>query len=109
MNARERWLRSNAVALTQAPDPWEGVVPRAVETSINGKRAVWSHAIADLWVEKMQGQSGRVISVNYYTPQPYVDEYNRGSDYEGFLYTVSTTNHGLQVRFVQWRPADVRT
>jgi hypothetical protein len=70
-----------------------------VKTSINGKPAEWSPEVWALWAEMMVAKEPeRVEKANYYTPRPYVDEYNRGSDKKGFVYVI-----GRMVAFVERR------
>lgn len=85
----------NAAAAPSAP------VPVPTQTSINGKPAAWSPEILALWQAKLAGKdwSRPVTHANYFTPRPAVDEYNRGSDREGFVYTLA----GRDVCILQWR------
>lgn len=65
-----------------------------METSINGAKAEWSPEIWQLWHTFADGcdpkltANGTVEAANYFTPRPYVDEYNRGSRETGFVYTL---------------------
>jgi hypothetical protein len=62
-----------------------------MRTLIQGKSAVWTLEIEALWEQLVvpRMSPGETISMaNYYAPRPYVDEYNRGSDKEGFVYEV---------------------
>lgn len=69
-----------------------------IETSINGKREEWSDRIWSKWDSVANERwGGEVISANYFTPRPYRNEYDRGSEEEGFTYTMRTHNHGIQV------------
>lgn len=57
-------------------------------TQINGKDAPWTPVIQQKWDCCMQDVTDPrlVWQANYFTPRPYVDEYNRGSNDEGFTY-----------------------
>lgn len=71
---------------------------RISQTSINGKHASWNDRpdIQALWEEKVMTKLKEgewVTTANYYEPRPYVDEYNRGSNREGFVYTLQPGNH----------------
>jgi hypothetical protein len=59
-----------------------------VRTQINGQPAPWTPEIYALWEEYMAGVHDErpVVEANHFTPRPYVDEYNRGSDEIGFTY-----------------------
>ena len=58
-------------------------------TSIRGKEAEWPREVWDLWESLADGRpDGKVWRANYYTPRPYVDEYNRGSTAHGFTYII---------------------
>lgn len=64
----------------------------------NGKEADWTpeiQALFDHMIESHGGlQEGESIEqANYFTPRPYVDEYNRGSHLWGFIYTLQPGNH----------------
>lgn len=70
-----------------------------MKTTINAKAAQWSDAIQAKWDgEEIEGF---VTNANWYTARPYVDEYNRGSTEEGFIYTISAEGQKL-VYFVAW-------
>lgn len=62
------------------------------ETTINGVKAKWSKEIDDKWAEVVKihfkDEKRPCSDANYFTPRPYVDQYNRGSDSEGFVYVV---------------------
>jgi hypothetical protein len=71
-----------------------------MRTTINGQDAEWSeeirakwHTFADAADPKLM--RGVVLSANYYTPRPYVDEYNRGSGEEGFVYSIKLPDREL--------------
>lgn len=61
-------------------------------TSINGKEAPWTDAVRALWAQVVaahfSGETRPVARANYFTPRPYVDQYNTGSDQSGFIYVV---------------------
>jgi len=64
-----------------------------METSINGKPAMWTAGIWALWHMVADDADPKltddqVLRANYFTPRPYVDEYNTGSREEGFVYAV---------------------
>ncbi len=66
-----------------------GPVSLPIAMNVNGKPAAWTPEIIAKWNGVVDGRpEGRVISANYYTPRPYVDEWNRGSSTEGFVYTI---------------------
>ena len=81
-------------------------------TSINGKPADWTPEIWQLWhtlAEKADPKAfdfAKVERANYYTPRPYVDQYNRGSEYEGFTYVVVGTDGYKHVWQSQWKGGD---
>lgn len=64
------------------------------QTLINGKPAIWNDDVRKLWAlvvaARFEGETRDVINANYFTPRPYVDEYNRGSEKSGFTYTVGS-------------------
>lgn len=73
-----------------------------MRTTINDEPAEWTpeiwakwHTVADDADPKYTGE--RVTSANYYTPRPYVDEYNRGSREEGFTYIMGRRVHQVVV------------
>jgi hypothetical protein len=64
-----------------------------VRTAINGKDRAWPEEIQQLWHTRVENADPKWLNVkieyaNYFTPRPYVDEYNRGSRQAGFTYTV---------------------
>lgn len=60
-----------------------------MNTQINGKVAPWTPEIQAKWEASAKGRpEGRITQANYFTPRPYVDEYNAGSSVEGFTYTI---------------------
>jgi hypothetical protein len=67
-----------------------------METSINGKAADWTPAIWKRWYTVADEADPKWIDVpvfraNYFTPRPAVDEYNRGSREEGFVFIRGST------------------
>lgn len=73
-------------------------------TQINGKDAEWSALLWMLWYTFADATDPKwkdvtVSSANYYTPRPYVDEYNRGNNKAGFTYILQPGN---KVAYVQW-------
>lgn len=45
-------------------------------------------------------------SANYFYPRPFVDEWNRESPYEGFVYTARPSKGGQKtVWLTQWNPS----
>lgn len=63
----------------------------------------WDARIQSLWDEKIVPlfAEGETCShANYFAPRPYVDEYNRGSNREGFTYTVQPGNHVCQKTWI---------
>ncbi len=66
-----------------------------LRTQINGEVAEWTPAIWQKWYThidqadpKLYDTHGLPTLANYYTPRPYVDQYNRGSKTEGFTFVV---------------------
>lgn len=66
-----------------------------MRTMINGQEAQWTPEISKKFLEvekswkEFHGPEGwQVIDANYFTPRPYQDEYCRGSNDEGFTYTL---------------------
>jgi hypothetical protein len=66
-----------------------------MDTTINSLPCAWPPEVWAKWEAEMAaratdhgGQTVTVESANYFTPRPYVDAYNRGSDTEGFIYTI---------------------
>jgi hypothetical protein len=61
-------------------------------TLVNGEPAPWTDGMRELWAlvvaAHFDGETRPVVSANYFTPRPYVDEYNRGDDRSGFIYVV---------------------
>jgi len=62
-------------------------------TTINGQPADWPGDVWAKWYTVANEADPKlttedVSTANYFTPRPYVDEYNRGSREEGFVYTV---------------------
>lgn len=80
-----------------------------MRTLINAKDAAWTRAIQADWNAHVapRFKAGETCqSANYYTPRPYVDEYNRGSNSRGFVYVV---NPGRRVCLVQLVPVESRS
>jgi len=72
-----------------------------VRTSINGEPAEWPQRLHDLFAQKVQfAANERCTSANYFTARPYRNEYDTGSNEEGFVYTVNLS----QVGKVAWTP-----
>jgi len=70
-----------------------------MQMMIKGEPAAWTPAIQALWAKTMEGKDvSEVVGANYFTPRLYVDQYNRGSDKEGFCYW----NKRHQVFLVAW-------
>jgi len=74
-----------------------------MKTQINGNAAEWTAEILDLftaeWNKRYPEHDINLVTYcNYFRPRPYVDEYNRGSEYEGFCYTMT----GQGVCLFQW-------
>ncbi len=63
-----------------------------MDTHINAQAAEWSPEIQAFWEEVISthpdADHGPVLSANYFTPRPYRNEYDRGSNEEGFTYTI---------------------
>ena len=60
-------------------------------TMIRGQLAEWTEDILAKWRERVAPlfKEGETCSdANYFTPRPWRNEYDRGSDKEGFVYTV---------------------
>jgi len=52
----------------------------------------WPDRAKELWdkhVAPRFEEGERCTAANYYTPRPYVDDYNRGSSDEGFVYILT--------------------
>jgi hypothetical protein len=82
-----------------------------MRTTINGAEADWNEAIWQLWHThvdladpKHSDAGARITDANYFTPRPYVDEYNRGDTKEGFTVTVGRAVHMVVISGgVPWR------
>ena len=83
-----------------------GETPTMFQATKNGRLS----AVAD-WPLGVQQQLKRLqdaietaglelISVNYFTPRPYQDEYERGSKEAGFVYSLRTGQVG-QILFIK--------
>jgi len=78
-----------------------------MRTSINGKRKEWPQEVKDMWRQAQETMDADVrelpiSAANYFTPRPYVDQYNRGDPRHGFTYTVQER----KVYQVTWRVTD---
>ena len=79
-------------------------------TLIMGGHALWTDEIQKEWNDRIsplfrKGQS--CPYANYYRPRPKVDEYNLGSAYFGFTYTVCDHVKGTRdVCQTQWLPSE---
>jgi hypothetical protein len=104
------WRRGRNSEVAQPYDlpTWDHLVTygETMRTLISGKDAPWPGEVWKLWREKVATPAFAadlsnfpVLSANYYRPRPYVDEYNRGSDKEGFLFDI---RH--RIYFVEWVP-----
>jgi hypothetical protein len=72
---------------------------------VRGTRAPWDERIQALWDERVAPlfADGETCShANYFSPRPYVDEYNRATRFEGFCYTVQP---GYRVCIKEWFPS----
>jgi len=74
-------------------------------TSINGVKKNWNSEIKELWefwaLPKInKKEEVKIISANYFTPRPYLDQYNLSTDKEGFVFTVKTIT-GYSVGCIQ--------
>jgi hypothetical protein len=75
-------------------------------TTINGQPAEWTAEIWQRWhtfadEADPKWRDVTVSTANYFTPRPYVDEYNRGSHKAGFVYVLQPGN---RVCFTEWTP-----
>lgn len=69
-----------------------------MRTTINGSEAEWTPEIHAAWAEALaylkrldpRSPLPIVVSCNYFTPRPFVDEWNRGSKDRGFVYVTDT-------------------
>lgn len=69
------------------------------KTQVLGKECDWTEDILREWETRIMPRfkNGDWCSTaNYFAPRPYVDEYNRGSDYWGFTYVVEPGNRVCQ-------------
>lgn len=86
----------------QVPEP-----AAPMHTQINAQPAPWGKGVRALWNEHaapLFKDGDWCGSANFFTPRPYVDEYNRGSDKAGFTYVV---HPGHRVCFVEFAAAVV--
>jgi len=66
-----------------------------MKTSINGKAAEWPDEVKAKWdtiISDPGCPNGKVTNANYFMPRPYRNEYDRGSEDEGFVYTINFRN-----------------
>ena len=82
-------------------------------TSINGTPAPWTEEIWKLWytfadTADPKFSQAKVERANYYTPRPKVDQYNCGSEYEGFTYVLIGDDGHKHVWQVQWKGTNDR-
>lgn len=77
---------------------------RPKRTTVRGVEADWTPEIWEKW-DKREDLTDKtdqplvVLTANYYTPRPYVDDYSRGSTKEGFTFVI-----GSRVYFHEWTP-----
>lgn len=59
-----------------------------MKTSVNGQPAPWTPEIAAKFDTALRStdDSRPVVNANYFTPRPWSNEYDQGSDTEGFTY-----------------------
>jgi hypothetical protein len=79
---------------------------RPEHTTDKGVEVVWTPEILALWDKRVAPrfkEGERCSTANYFTPRPYVDQYNRGSNRAGFTYVVQPGNHVCQET---WIPVD---
>lgn len=66
-----------------------------MRTTINSQEAVWTDYIKGLFVRTIENnlEDGETIShANYFTPRPYRNEYDTGSNKEGFCFVLQPGN-----------------
>lgn len=81
------------------------------KTMVMGVDAPWDEEILKEWKDRVAPRFKRgetCEAANFYRPRPWVDEYNRGSPYYGFTYTVCVADrvYGRDVAYVQWLPSE---
>ena len=79
---------------------------RPTRVTINAKPEPWTPELYELFDAKvgpLMSEGETVSDANYFTPRPYVHEYDRGSKEAGFVYTVQP---GDRVAFIQWVPKE---
>jgi len=60
-----------------------------MKTYLNGEEAEWPEAVRARFAELMaERPPANVTTANYASRRPRVDEYDRGSDEHGFVYTI---------------------
>lgn len=75
------------------------------ETSVNGTRTTWAPDTWEMYAHVAGELKGphRVIAADYFTPRPYVDEFNPGRTFAGFTLTVKRPA-SVQQYVVDWEP-----
>ena len=77
-----------------------------MRTTINAQPAEWPAEVQQLWREKVDTDEFRaelakdkttVSMANYFTPRPYKNEYDQGSNKEGFVFVI-----GQKVYIAEW-------
>jgi hypothetical protein len=78
-----------------------------MNTSVNGKDAVWPEQVQKLWDTLTDFPKGKLVTANWFTARPWIDEYNRGSEHEGFVFTVlqGYDHHVFETKWRVGRPA----
>ena len=77
-----------------------------METRIRGVASFWSQETWDKWSKRVAPglpPGKRVLAANHFLPRPLVDEYNLGSQTEGFVYTLAGDGE-IGVHVVEWVP-----
>ena len=73
-----------------------------MRTTINANQADWTVQINEAWQERVTplvADDESISTANYFTPRPYRNEYDRGSNKAGFVYTVQP---GFRVCIKEW-------
>ena len=70
-----------------------------METRINGVIADWTDEIIELWDEVPVSIETEVVTANYFTARPWRSQYDQGSEWEGFTYTI---RQGWERNVWQW-------
>lgn len=55
---------------------------------INSVRVEWPDNVRQRFAELMEDDLPRVTQANYFTPRPWRNEWDRGDDSHGFVYTL---------------------